>query len=88
MNKYLASVIENVKKKHANEPEFVQTVEEVLSSSALSGKTTREKSTRISVIAVSSTEQSGPTKATFVSNRTYIPVSLSSSVSNRFSKML
>lgn len=32
MNKYLASVIENVKKKHANEPEFVQTVEEVLSS--------------------------------------------------------
>ena len=32
MNKYLASVIENVKAKHANEPEFVQTVEEVLSS--------------------------------------------------------
>lgn len=32
MNKYLASVIENVKKNHANEPEFVQTVEEVLSS--------------------------------------------------------
>ena len=32
MNKYLASVIENVKTKHANEPEFVQTVEEVLSS--------------------------------------------------------
>ena len=32
MNTYLASVIENVKAKHANEPEFVQTVEEVLSS--------------------------------------------------------
>ena len=32
MNQYLASVIENVKVKHANEPEFVQTVEEVLSS--------------------------------------------------------
>ena len=32
MNAYLASVIENVKKKHAHEPEFVQTVEEVLTS--------------------------------------------------------
>ncbi|WP_298034082.1 Glu/Leu/Phe/Val dehydrogenase dimerization domain-containing protein, partial [uncultured Dysosmobacter sp.] len=32
MNTYLASVIENVKIKHANEPEFVQTVEEVFSS--------------------------------------------------------
>ncbi len=32
MNAYLQSVIENVKKKHGNEPEFVQTVEEVLSS--------------------------------------------------------
>ena len=32
MNAYLASVIENVKKKHGNEPEFVQTVEEVFSS--------------------------------------------------------
>ena len=32
MNAYLSSVIENVKKKHANEPEFVQTVEEVFSS--------------------------------------------------------
>ena len=32
MNAYLASVIENVKKKYANEPEFVQTVEEVLTS--------------------------------------------------------
>ena len=32
MNAYLASVIESVKKKHANEPEFVQTVEEVLTS--------------------------------------------------------
>mgnify|MGYP000051276294 len=32
MNKYLESVIENVRTKHANEPEFVQTVEEVLSS--------------------------------------------------------
>ena len=32
MNKYLASVIENVKIKNASEPEFVQTVEEVLSS--------------------------------------------------------
>ena len=32
MNAYLASVIESVKVKHANEPEFVQTVEEVLSS--------------------------------------------------------
>ena len=32
MNAYLASVIENVKRKYANEPEFVQSVEEVLSS--------------------------------------------------------
>ena len=32
MNAYLASVIENVKKKYAHEPEFVQTVEEVFSS--------------------------------------------------------
>lgn len=32
MNAYLSSVIENVKKKHANEPEFVQTVEEVFTS--------------------------------------------------------
>lgn len=32
MNKYVQSVISNVKKKHANEPEFCQTVEEVLSS--------------------------------------------------------
>ncbi|MCI2058563.1 MAG: NADP-specific glutamate dehydrogenase [Oscillibacter sp.] len=32
MNAYLSSVIENVKKKHASEPEFVQTVEEVFSS--------------------------------------------------------
>ena len=32
MNAYLASVIENVKAKHANEPEFVQTVEEDFSS--------------------------------------------------------
>jgi len=32
MNAYVASVIENVRQKHANEPEFVQTVEEVLSS--------------------------------------------------------
>lgn len=32
MNAYLQSVIERVKAKHANEPEFVQTVEEVFSS--------------------------------------------------------
>ena len=32
MNAYIESVIENVKAKHSNEPEFVQTVEEVLSS--------------------------------------------------------
>ena len=32
MNAYLSSVIENVKTKHADEPEFVQTVEEVLTS--------------------------------------------------------
>ncbi len=32
MNAYVQSVIDNVKAKHANEPEFVQTVEEVLSS--------------------------------------------------------
>ena len=32
MNAYLASVIENVKHKHGDEPEFVQTVEEVFSS--------------------------------------------------------
>ncbi|MEG2000117.1 MAG: NADP-specific glutamate dehydrogenase [Evtepia sp.] len=32
MNAYLASVIENVKTKHANEPEYVQTVEEVYMS--------------------------------------------------------
>ena len=32
MNTYLVSVIENVKKKYAHEPEFVQTVEEVFTS--------------------------------------------------------
>ncbi len=32
MNSYLSSVIEDVKTRHANEPEFIQTVEEVLSS--------------------------------------------------------
>ena len=32
MNAYLASVLENVRTKHGNEPEFVQTVEEVCSS--------------------------------------------------------
>ena len=32
MNKYVEEVINAVKVKHANEPEFVQTVEEVLSS--------------------------------------------------------
>ena len=32
MNAYLSSVIESVKVKHANEPEFVQTVEEVFTS--------------------------------------------------------
>ena len=32
MNAYLASVIEKVKERNANEPEFIQTVEEVLSS--------------------------------------------------------
>ena len=32
MNAYIESVIETVKKKHGNEPEFVQTVEEVLTS--------------------------------------------------------
>ena len=32
MNAYLASVLENVKAKHGNEPEFCQTVEEVLTS--------------------------------------------------------
>ena len=31
MNAYIESVIETVKKKHGSEPEFVQTVEEVLS---------------------------------------------------------
>ena len=32
MNAYINSVLENVKKKHSDEPEFVQTVEEVFSS--------------------------------------------------------
>ena len=32
MNAYVASVIDYVKTTHGNEPEFVQTVEEVLSS--------------------------------------------------------
>ena len=32
MNNYVESVINAIKVKHANEPEFVQTVEEVLSS--------------------------------------------------------
>ena len=32
MNAYLSSVIEQVKARHADEPEFVQTVEEVFSS--------------------------------------------------------
>ena len=31
MNAYVASVIDYVKQTHANEPEFVQTVEEVFS---------------------------------------------------------
>ena len=34
MSKYVDQVIANVKEKHGNEPEFVQTVEEVLSSLA------------------------------------------------------
>ena len=34
MNAYVASVIENVKKKHGDQPEFVQAVEEVLTSVA------------------------------------------------------
>ena len=34
MNAYVTSVIENVKKKYSHEPEFVQTVEEVLTSIA------------------------------------------------------
>ena len=34
MNAYVESVIENVKRKHGNEPEFVQTVEEVFTSIA------------------------------------------------------
>ena len=34
MNKYVESVIEGVKKRHKNEPEFIQTVEEVLTSIA------------------------------------------------------
>ena len=32
MNAYIQRVIEDVRKKNANEPEFIQTVEEVLSS--------------------------------------------------------
>lgn len=32
MNEYVSQVIQNVKEKHANEPEFIQTVEEVLTS--------------------------------------------------------
>ena len=32
MNQYLQSVVEDVKRKHSNQREFVQTVEEVLSS--------------------------------------------------------
>ena len=32
MNAYVERVIEEVKRKHGNQPEFVQTVEEVLSS--------------------------------------------------------
>ena len=35
MNAYVQQVIENVKAKHASEPEFVQTIEEVLSSHPL-----------------------------------------------------
>ncbi|MBQ8360033.1 MAG: NADP-specific glutamate dehydrogenase, partial [Oscillospiraceae bacterium] len=34
MNAYVERVIENVKKKYSHEPEFVQTVEEVLTSIA------------------------------------------------------
>ena len=34
MNAYVASVIENIKKKHGYYPEFVQTVEEVFTSIA------------------------------------------------------
>ena len=32
MNAYIESVLEKVKQRDANEPEFIQTVEEVLSS--------------------------------------------------------
>ena len=38
MNAYLASVLENVRTKHGNEPEFVQTVEEVSPPSSRSSK--------------------------------------------------
>ena len=34
MNAYVESVIETVKRKHGNEPEFVQTVEEFITSIA------------------------------------------------------
>ena len=40
MNAYLASVLENVRTKHGNEPEFVQTVEEVFPPSSRSSKST------------------------------------------------
>lgn len=47
MNAYVASVIDYVKTAHANEPEFVQTVEEVLSS--ISPIMTRIPNTRRSI---------------------------------------
>ena len=43
MNAYLASVIENVKHKHGDEPEFVQTVEEVRSEERRVGKECRSR---------------------------------------------
>ena len=106
MNKYLESVIENVRTKHANEPEFVQTVEEVFSSLdpvverhpeyekfdllnrlveperqftfRVSGRMMQANTTPTRATASSSTALSGPTKAAFVSRRTYTQASSNS----------
>ena len=113
MNKYLESVIENVRTKHANEPEFVQTVEEVFSSldpvverhpeyekfDLLNRLVEPERQFTFRVVwqddanttptratASSSTALSGPTKAAFVSRRTYTQASSNSWALNRFSR--
>ena len=112
MSKYVDQVIANVKEKHGNEPEFVQTVEEVLSSLApvidqhpeyekvdLLGRMVEpERMFTFRVVWEDDNgnihtnigyrcQRSDRTKAAFVSSRTSIRESSSSSALSRFSRM-